>query len=50
MIARSTKNPDWRNSSGLWRRIGDMSPVICLALAHVGEGNSPDTTRARVAA
>jgi hypothetical protein len=49
-IARRSKDPNWHNSSDLWRRIGAMGPVICLALAHGGEGNSFDMTRARVAA
>jgi hypothetical protein len=41
-IAHRSEDPDRRNSSGLLRRIGAMDPVICLALAHVGEGNSFD--------
>lgn len=44
-IARCGKDLDRRNSSGLWRRIGAMGPVICLEIAYVGEGHSFDTTR-----
>ena len=46
--ARHSKAPDRRNSSGLWRRIRAMGSVICVALAHIGEGNPFDRTRSVV--
>ena len=43
--ARRSKDPDWHNSSGLWRRIRAVGSVICLALAHVVERNPFNTMR-----
>jgi len=37
-VTRCSKDAGQHTSSGLWRRVGSMGSVICLALAHVGKG------------
>jgi hypothetical protein len=43
--ARRSKDCDRGNGSGLWRSIGTVGPVSCLALAHVSEGELFDPKR-----
>ena len=40
-----SKDPDRRNSSGLWRSIGTVGPIGCVALAYVSEGELFDPRR-----